>query len=78
MEPEVELSPREAAACYRQIMRDIVNDDGMQEWAFHIDPKGGLRVSGRKHHSQVKDESENVDINIIIEDVRAELESGQF
>jgi hypothetical protein len=75
MEPEVELSPREAAACYRQIMRDLVNDDGMQEWAFHLDPKGGLRVSGRKHHPQVKDESENVDIKL---DVRAELESGQL
>jgi hypothetical protein len=49
MEPEVEMSAREAAVCYRQIMRDIVDSNDDTEWDFTVGPKG-LRVSGKKHH----------------------------
>jgi hypothetical protein len=49
MEPEVEMSPREAAVCYKQIMRDIVDSNDDMEWGFTVDTKG-LRVSGKKHH----------------------------
>lgn len=73
MEPEVELSPREAAACYTQIMREIVSDAKMQEWDFVLDAKG-LRVSGKKYQPGVEDEAGHVDIHWVIEDVRNELE----
>jgi hypothetical protein len=49
MEPEVEMSSREAAVCYKQIMRDIVDSTDDMEWDFTVDTKG-LRVSGKKHH----------------------------
>ena len=78
--PEVELSPREAAACYAQIMREIVTEGSMKEWEFRVDRKGGLRVSGRRYEQEDEDQdqSEHVDVHWVIQEARAELEGRHF
>ena len=50
MTPEVELSPKETAACAAEIIRDLSGDG--KEWNFAFDAKG-LRVSRRKTASNV-------------------------
>jgi hypothetical protein len=50
MTPEVELSPKETAACAAEIIRDLSGDG--KEWDFAFDAKG-LRVSRRKTLSNV-------------------------
>ncbi len=51
MQPEVELSPCEVAACAIEIMRNLaVSDDFNSEWEYSFGPKG-LRVSLKKAHS---------------------------
>jgi hypothetical protein len=44
MTPEVELSPREAAACAIEIMLNLAIQDKLNEWEYVFDAKG-LRVS---------------------------------
>jgi hypothetical protein len=48
MEPEVEMSPREAAICFKKIMHDMVNSDEEIEWGFKVDHKGSLHISGKR------------------------------
>jgi hypothetical protein len=50
MTPEVELSPKETAACAAEIIRHLSGDE--EEWDFAFDAKG-LRVSRRKTQSNV-------------------------
>ncbi len=51
MQPEVELSPKEVAACVIEIMRNLaITDDLNREWEYSFGPKG-LRVSLKKAHS---------------------------
>jgi hypothetical protein len=50
MQPEVELSPKEVAACAVQIMRYLALDEDLKGWEYVFDPKG-LRVSVKKAHS---------------------------
>jgi len=51
MQPEVELSAKEVAACAIEIMRSLaIPDDPNREWEYSFGPKG-LRVSLKKAHS---------------------------
>jgi hypothetical protein len=47
MTPEVELSPREAAACAIEIMLNLAIQDKLNEWEYIFDAKG-LRVSMKR------------------------------
>lgn len=51
MQPEVELSPKEVAACAIEIMRNLAISDQLKgEWEYSFGPKG-LHVSLKRVHS---------------------------
>jgi hypothetical protein len=50
MQPEVELSPNEVAACAIEIINNLAIADDLKEWEYVFGAKG-LRVSVRKAHS---------------------------
>ena len=53
MTPEVELSPKETAACALEIIRKLAIEDRLNEWEYLFDAKG-LRVSSKRlHHARV-------------------------
>jgi hypothetical protein len=52
MEPEVEMSPKEAAECYRQIILGLAGEDRIADWEFVIDANG-LRVRGKKYQPDI-------------------------
>lgn len=47
MQPEVELSPNEVAACAIEILRNLALGDELNKWEYDFGPRG-LRVSVRK------------------------------
>jgi hypothetical protein len=51
MTPEVELSPRETAACAIEIIRNLAFADKLNEWEYVFDAKG-LRVSMKRGYSR--------------------------
>jgi hypothetical protein len=83
MEPEVELSPNEAAACYTQIMREMAGDDKMKYWDFVVDANG-LRVSEKKPQEEIyqeeiyQEEIYEVDIELLLHDPGHDLEARQL
>jgi hypothetical protein len=50
MQPEVELSPNEVAACAIEIMRNLAIADEFNQWEYALGPKG-LRVSMKNAHA---------------------------
>ncbi len=57
MQPEVELSPNEVAACALAIVRNLSIADKFNEWEYTLGPKG-LRISIRASHSDVPQSSQ--------------------
>jgi hypothetical protein len=49
MEPEVELSPNEVAACAVEIIRNLALSDDLNKWEYDFGSKG-LRISLKRGH----------------------------
>jgi hypothetical protein len=59
--PEVELSPKEAALCYTEIIRQISHDDKMKSWEYHVD-RNGLHLSEVSSASTHKGDDVQMDL----------------
>lgn len=57
MQPEVELSLNEVAACALEIVRNLAVADKLNEWEYALGPRG-LRVSVRAHRTQAQPTSQ--------------------